>query len=188
MKSPIFDAMQDWVVDVRVIGSALFGNFMEEAEHYMGLRLLERQAKRDLHTIVQKPDEGISEYYHRIRPLWKRAKTSEPDCIDQFMTTMIPRLSRSLLVRSYDNVRDLLDNARTIEDRQKDIDYHLRRRRVGVTSTTHTNLSLVTRSPVAEKPNSWSGQWYEPNLNPKKMDTREKALMIWLGCCWSCRV
>jgi Retrotransposon gag protein len=90
METPIFDAMLDWVVDGPRAGPALFNDLMEEVEHYMGFHLLERQAKRDLRTIVQNPSESISQYYHRIRPLWQRAKTPESDRIDQFMTIMLP--------------------------------------------------------------------------------------------------
>jgi hypothetical protein len=74
-----------------------------------------------LKTISQEQGEGIDEYYHRIRPLWQKANIPESDRVDQFLTTMIPGLSSSLLARSYGKVRDLLDGVRIIEDRRKDV-------------------------------------------------------------------
>ena len=96
----------------------------------MSVHLQQREAKRDLQVITQRHGEKISEYYHRIRSLWQKAKTPEDDRVDQFLTTMSPNLSTSLLSKSYTRVRDLLDEARVIEDRKRDISYtHPRQQR-----------------------------------------------------------
>jgi hypothetical protein len=109
MKNPIFSAMQTWVADTRHV---TFDEFMDEVEHYMRFHLQERKAKKELKTIGQKQGEGIDEYYHRIRPLWQKANIPESDKVDQFLTTMIPGLSSSLLAKSYGKVRNLLDEVR----------------------------------------------------------------------------
>jgi hypothetical protein len=127
MKNPIFSDMQIWVADTRLV---TFDDLMDEVEHYMSVHLQQREAKRDLQTISQRQGEKISEYYHRIRSLWQKAKTPEDDRVDQFLTTMSPSLSTSLLSKSYTRVRDLLDKARVIEDRKRDISYiHPRQQR-----------------------------------------------------------
>jgi hypothetical protein len=59
---------------------------MDEVEHYMSVHLQQREAKRDLRVISQR--EKISEYYHRIRSRWQKAKTAEDDRVDQFLATM----------------------------------------------------------------------------------------------------
>ena len=127
MKNPIFSDMQTWVADTRRV---TFDDLMDEVEHYMSVHLQQREAKRDLQVICQRHGEKISEYYHRIRSLWQKAKTPEDDRVDQFLTTMSPSLSTSLLSKSYTRVRDLLDEARVIEDRKRDISYtHPRQQR-----------------------------------------------------------
>ena len=56
-----------------------FNDLMDEVEHYMSVRLQHREAKRDLQVISQRQGEKISEYYHRIRSRWQKAKTPEDD-------------------------------------------------------------------------------------------------------------
>jgi hypothetical protein len=127
MKNPIFGDMQIWVAENRRVS---FDDLMDEVEHYVGFHLQQRQAKKDLQTISQRQGEDISEYYHRIRTLWQKAKTPEDDGPEQFLTTILPGLSASLLSKPYTSVRDLLDEARIVEDKKKDISYtHPRRQR-----------------------------------------------------------
>jgi len=127
MKNPIHEAMQTWVADTRHV---TFDELMDEVEHFMGFHLQGRRAKKELQIISQNQGEGIDEFYHRIRPLWQKAKTPESDRVDQFLTTMTPGLSTSLLSKSYDRVRDLLDEVRVIEDRKKDVSHrHPRQQR-----------------------------------------------------------
>src|SRR6202041_3031114 len=160
-----------------------------EVEHYLGFHLQQRDAKKELQTTVQKSSEGITQYYHRIRSLWQKAKTPEEDRIDQFLNSMLPALSNSLLARRYTSAREVLDNARTVEDRRKDVRHnhpHLGRARhlitTGPASTfvpprTGDTVRASTRpeatpatdlrrnpmsGPVAKKPEKWHGPWYEP--------------------------
>ena len=72
---------------------------MTEVEHYMGLHLQERDAKKELLTIKQSQDEGITEYYHRIKTIWQKAKATEYERIDKFLTTMLPSLPAPFLAR-----------------------------------------------------------------------------------------
>jgi hypothetical protein len=206
MKNPIFSAMQTWVADTRHV---TFDEFMDEVEHYMGFHLQERKAKKELKTISQKQGEGIDEYYHRIRPLWQKANIPESDRVDQFLTTMIPGLSSSLLAKSYGKVRDLLDEVRIIEDRRKDVFHnHPRQQRgqllresrrdspppnmITKPSTTREraiDLPLSNRKfgPVATKPEGWVGMWHDPENNPKKLSEEVKRQLQHEGRCWACR-
>lgn len=80
---------------------------MDEVEHFMNIHLQESDAKKELLSVKQRQGESITQYYHRIRPLWQKAKTGEEERIEKFPTTMHPRLSGSLLSRDYDRVREL---------------------------------------------------------------------------------
>jgi hypothetical protein len=210
MEEPLFSAMQGWVADEI---NVTYLSFMTEVEHYMGLHLQERDAKKELLTIKQRQDEGITEYYHRIRTIWQKAKATEYERIDKFLTTMLPSLSGSLLSKNYANVRDVLDDARTVEDRKKDIQsnyprYNRKDMSGSTAKTTMPGNKPLTRpgaigtsapnsnsprspntsfGPVAKKPDGWVGTWYDPVRNPRKMDAEEKTSMTRQGRCWMCR-
>jgi hypothetical protein len=201
MEEPLFSAMQGWVADEI---NVTYLSFMTEVEHYMGLHLQERDAKKELLTVKQRQDEGITEYYHRIRTIWQKAKATECERIDKFLTTMLPSLSGSLLSKNYINVRDVLDDARTVEDRKKDIQSNYPRynrkdmsgskpltrpRAIGTSAPNSDSPRSPNASfgPVAKKPDGWVGTWYDPVRNPRKMDTEEKTSMTRQGRCWMCR-
>jgi hypothetical protein len=210
MKNPIYEAMQTWVADTRHVA---FDELMDEVEHFMGFHLQGRKAKKELQMISQKQGEGIDEFYHRIRPLWQKAKTPESDRVDQFLTTMAPGLSTSLLSKSYDRVRDLLDEVRVIEDRKKDVSHRHPRYQRGQPSTPYPNIGRDTSSPttvgrldgttrervidrpslnrkfgpVATKPEGWVGVWHDPENNPKRLSEDLKRQMQREGRCWACR-
>jgi hypothetical protein len=86
-----------------------------EIEHFTGVATQRRDARRDLKVIEQRPNETINEYYHRISSLWQKAGTPEEDRVDQFLTTMLPTLSVSLLSTHRSRVREVLDDARAVE-------------------------------------------------------------------------
>ena len=120
MTDPIFDVMLTWVQDQ---SNPIWTDFFEEIEHYLGLHMQVTEAKHLLHSIKMKNDESIDEYYHRIYKLWQRAKTPEDERIRQFIITIKPNLSAPLVSKTFLRMRDLLDKARTIEDRKKEITY-----------------------------------------------------------------
>lgn len=120
MADPIFDAMLTWVQDQ---SDPVWADFFEEIEHYLGLHMQVTEAKHLLRSIKMKGEESIDEYYYRIYKLWQRAKTPEEERIRQFIITIRPNLSASLVSKTFTKMRDLLDNARTIEDRKKEITY-----------------------------------------------------------------
>jgi Retrotransposon gag protein len=134
MEEPIFSVMLGWIIDEAEI---TYQDFMSEVEHYMGLHLQKREARRELLTIKQRQDEGVTEYYHRIRAIWQKAKTLEDERVEKFLTTILPQLSFSLLGKTYTNVRDVLDDARKVEDRKKDIQ-SLKNRKGGTEDTPTT--------------------------------------------------
>ena len=43
------------------------------------------------------------------------------------------------------------------------------------------------RRPPRRRNNDWTGPWYDPVANPKRLDDTEKERMIRQGRCWSCR-
>jgi hypothetical protein len=133
MKQPIFDDMFTWVFDKG--DSITLLDLFDEIEHYLGYHLQEREARKDLIAIAQRPDEPISEYYHRIYKLWQKAKTPETERVEKFLTTMLPYLSTPLIARGYRRTRELLDDARTVEDRKKDIAFSHPRNKARVTAT-----------------------------------------------------
>jgi hypothetical protein len=56
--------------------------------------------------------------YYRIYKLWQKAKTTETERVEKLLTTM---LSAPLIAKEYKPTRELLDDARTVEDRKKDV-------------------------------------------------------------------
>jgi retrotransposon gag protein len=214
MDNPVFDAMQGWVMDMG--GSVSLADLMDELEHYLGVHLQTKEAKRELLSIKQQLNESVTEYHQRLQRLWHRARTDEDERIEKFKITMLPSLSSSLLAKNYTRVRDLLDDARQVEDLKKDILHHHPRDRprrsatqvfgVNRDSTLLTSRGITppapasTRptaarhapgsaapTPTSKKPNGWAGPWYDPVANPKRMDDTEKERMIRQGRCWSCR-
>lgn len=120
MTDPIFDVMLTWVEGQ---SNPTWVKFFEEVEHYLGLHMQATEARHQLHSIKMKNDESVDEYYHRINKLWQKANIPEVDRIRQFIITLRPLYSASLVSITFTNMRDLLDNARTIEDRKKEIGY-----------------------------------------------------------------
>ena len=125
MEEPIFGAMHSWIVDTgdSLSADALF----EEIEHYMGIHLQSRDAKKELLTVTMKGGESVSEYYHRIFKLWQKAKTPVDERIEKFLVTLKPSISNSLMGSVFTDFRPLLDEARRIEDRRKDVAHHFPR-------------------------------------------------------------
>lgn len=205
MEGQIFIAMQDWVAHNRRV---TFNELMQEIEHFIGLSGQKRKAKRELLNIRQNRDEGISEYYQRIRSLWQTAGTSETDKKDQFLESMSPSLSSSLLGQCFENVREILDQARIIEEHKKGIsdkyprlprDQHPKEptpRPSGKPTTTAKPEGRETTSqppsnnrfaPTASKPEGWSGKWYRPESRPPKLTDEMRSQLLQESRCWSCR-
>jgi len=76
---------------------------------------------------------------------------------------MLPSLSSSLLVKNYTRVRDLLDDARQVED-LKDI-----------------------LSPPRDRPRRSAAQAFGANRDSPTPAVTEKEKMIREGRCWGCR-
>jgi hypothetical protein len=94
-----------------------------------------------------------------------KAKAPEGDRAHQFLTTMLPNLSGSLLAKQYTNVRELLDDARTVEGRRKDIHYNHQRTpcphhptmKLSTTTDQRWNAPNASFGPVAKRPEGWLG-------------------------------
>jgi hypothetical protein len=56
-----------------------------------------------------------------VYKLWRKAKTPETERVNKLLTTMLPSLPAPLIAREYTHPRELLDDARTVEDRKNDV-------------------------------------------------------------------
>jgi len=160
MKQPIFDDMFSWVFDRG--DSVTLHDLFDEIEHYLGCHLQEREARKELISIAQRPNEPISEYYHRICKLWQKAKTTETERVEKLLTTMLPSLSAPLIAREYKRTRELLDDARTVEDRKKDVAFSHPRNKVRVTPTANNARDPLPRPSFQQHSRSTSSRTATP--------------------------
>ena len=133
----------------------------DEIEHYMGIHLQSRDAKKELITITMKSNESVSEYYHRIFKLWQKAKTPIDERVEKFLVTLKPNISNSLMGSVFTEFRPLLDEARRIEDQRKDVVHYFSRPektgpsknsgREGKSSSGQTSISDSRQSSAKEK-------------------------------------
>jgi hypothetical protein len=65
-------------------------------------------------------NEKVSEFFHRIHPLWCVAKVPEDEQIEQFLATLLPYLTNGLLAEEFTSVTSLFDKIRKIESRKID--------------------------------------------------------------------
>ena len=115
----LFKGMQSWVNSKK--GAATLHEFLDEAKHITGVHRLKADAKRELLSITMQYSETVSQYYQRIFRLWEHAGTPADERIEKFIRTLRPLISAPLLGRRYTDIKDLLDEARNIEDMKKDI-------------------------------------------------------------------
>ena len=213
MEAPIFGAMHSWVADTG--DSLTIDALFEEIEHYMGIHLQSRDAKKELIAITMKGGESVSEYYHRIFKLWQKAKTPVDERIEKFLVTLKPSISSSLMGSVFTEFRPLLDEARRIEDRRKDVAQHFPRpekqlpsKNAGKGSNfsggqstggkslyspshqlkkTEDRPSSTKPAPTIVKPTGWTGAWYDPDPNPKKLENDDRETLSAQSRCWACR-
>jgi hypothetical protein len=201
MVSPIFNTMQRFITSKP---ESSYLQFMAELENMMGVHMEARTAKKELRHITMNKGEKVSEFFHRIHPLWCVAKVPEDEQIEQFLATLLPHLTNGLLAEEFTSVTSLFDKVRKIESRKVDQnDKHPRN--IPTKGTTPTTGGRATQNqgtsqsstpakypnkkfgPVAKKPDGWSGAWYNPETSPKKLTSDEKATLQKQGRCWSCR-
>lgn len=207
MVYPIFNTMQ---LVFNCKPSSTYVEFMSELENEMGVHLEAGNAKRELRNITMKPGEKVSEYYHRIHPLWCLAKVPENDRVEQFLTTLHPSFTHGLLAEKHVSMAALLDRVRKAESRKIDQQSTFPRTNPRIASAPSTrpntakdaspknSSALAPRTsessypnnefgPVAKKPEGWVGTWYDPETRPKKLTDKEKAELRRQGRCWACR-
>jgi len=192
MEDPIFSALQEWVISQ---DSCQFDDFNREIQFYMGCQFQTYEAERALLTITQKMKESITEYYHRISALWNLAQTPEKERIHKFLTSIRPVISRTFLSREFTSVAEVLETARVVEERRKDIDTRFPRAfiknkpsdQLATPRENHKSHPNSSFGPVAKKPNNWFGNWYDPEENPKRLTDELREELIKQGRCWSCR-
>jgi hypothetical protein len=204
MASPIFNTMQRFITSKP---ESSYLQFMAELENMMGVHMEARNAKKELRHIGMKQSESVSEYFHRIHPLWCVANIPEEEQTEQFLTTLLPHLTNGLLAEEFTSVTSLFNKVRKIEGRKIDQqDTHPRKTfNKQATSTTTGRITQgqgTTPSstpakpasgtaaprasatypnekfgPVAKKPDGWSGNWYNPETSPKKLSPDEKVTL-----------
>jgi hypothetical protein len=113
MEDPIFNVMMSSIgIDL----NKTLKEFLEETEFYMGIHLQADRASHELRDITQQKDETVTHYYHRLLSLWAKAGTSEPERVKQFKSTLAPAIASSLYAHRYTNTRELLEDARHVEE------------------------------------------------------------------------
>ncbi|KAI9041724.1 uncharacterized protein KD926_006623 [Aspergillus affinis] len=194
---------------------ATYDEFMKEVENYLGIYLLEDDARRELVHIKQDRKENVTDYYQRLVPLWTRAGTAEVDRILKLRHTVLTPISTQLGTQRFGSVMELLDAARQVERNRKEMDFYFPRgprsqtaatvsvnpapklRTAATTATnpgaasTRSNAALNPRgrsfTPSATKPAEWQREWFEPQRNPPRLTPVDRALLAHTGRCWSCR-
>jgi hypothetical protein len=89
----------------------------------MGIHQLADAAIRELQSITQKPGESVTQYYHRLLPLWSRAGTTERERVKKFKTTLRPSLANYMWWKEHVTMREALDDARRIEEARAEINF-----------------------------------------------------------------
>jgi hypothetical protein len=117
MVAPIFNTMQRFVTSKP---ESTYLQFMAELENMMGVHLEIRNAKKELRHIAMKQGEKVSEFFHRIHPLWCTAKVPEDEQIEQFLTTLLPHFTNGLLAEDHTSIMELFDKVRKVESRKVD--------------------------------------------------------------------
>jgi hypothetical protein len=177
----------------------------------MGIHQLADAAIRELQSITQKPGESVTQYYHRLLPLWGRAGITERERTKKFKTTLRPSLANYMWWKEHVTMREALDDARRIEEARAEINFQHPQtpRGRGTSNQTHTPTNqkasvkpAVTNNPrassnnprsrrdfppVSQKPNGWPGEWFDPVEHPSKLTENEKVSLQRQGRCWACR-
>jgi hypothetical protein len=155
MVSPIFNTMQ------RFINSkpeSTYLQFMAELENMMGVHMEARNAKKELRHITMKSSEKVSEFFHRIHPLWCVAKVPEDEQIEQFLATLLPHLTNGLLAEEFTSVTALFDKVRKIESRKIDqLDKHPRNTFNKGNNSTPNNRTSVPNQGTPQAPSRPAG-------------------------------
>ncbi|THC87524.1 hypothetical protein EYZ11_013029 [Aspergillus tanneri] len=209
MEEPIFSVMQKMVYRDR---TKSLDDFMGDVEHYMGIHLLADAANRELQSVAQRRNKTVTEYFHRLLDLWDKAETPERERVKKFKTILLPGLATSLYVKEHHTVREILDDARRVEEgRMETFFHHPRNPRSERQATTSPNQNqrpagtanpppraITTPNatppransqfgPVSKKPAGWAGVWHEPQLNPARLTPEERTQLHKQGRCWACR-
>ncbi|KAH8428569.1 uncharacterized protein LDX57_006265 [Aspergillus melleus] len=101
-----------------------YDEFMKELENYLGIHLLEDDARRKLVHIKQDRKESVTDYYQHLIPLWTRAGTANVDRVLKLRHTVLPHISTQLDTQRFSSVMELLDAVRQVECNCKEMDFH----------------------------------------------------------------
>ncbi|KAH8429272.1 uncharacterized protein LDX57_006939 [Aspergillus melleus] len=101
-----------------------YDEFMKEFENYLGIHLLEDDARRELVHIKQDRKESVTDYYQRLILLWTRAGTANVDRVLKLRHTVLLHISMQLGIQRFSSVMELLDAVRQVERNRKEMDFH----------------------------------------------------------------
>lgn len=205
MKGMLFRVMQKWISSKKDL---TMEEIFDKVQHLMGISQRVSDAKNELQSIKMRYNESITEYYYRIFSLWEYAQTPMDERITKFRRTMTPSISTPLLGRRYTHINNLVNDARTIQNEQKEISNNFPRqgKESSAKSAQNANYrgsagasggSAGAKSnarnpnakffPTSTKPARWSGTWFNPEPRPKKLEENERSAFARQGRCWACR-
>lgn len=101
----LFTSLEEWWTDDTLPNEA-YTDFLFEVQTMLGVQFQPTDAKRDLELTFQHKNEPISQYYARLRTLWRRAKTTPEDRLLKFRSSLSPAYSNALLGRKFDSDKD----------------------------------------------------------------------------------
>lgn len=101
----LFTSLEEWWTDSSIANKA-FPDFLFEVQTMLGVQFQPTDARRELELTIQRKDESVSQYYARLRTLWHRAKTPEPDRLFKLRSSLAPAFSNALLGRKFDSSKD----------------------------------------------------------------------------------
>jgi hypothetical protein len=213
MKNSIFDVMHDWVIEIE--NDVTLDAFFVKIDNYMRLHRLKRNVKKKLLIISVKSFEIVSEFYHRIFKLWKRAKVIDEDRMNQFRIVVRSIIVNILLSRRYTNMKVMFEVIRKIENQKNDLNSRYFREiksqkdldRTQANSIKSISFKLSQKQnkssrrvklfisehsnfqfeSVSTKFAEWTDSWYEAEKNLEKLIEKIKSQLIKQERCWSCR-
>ncbi|KAL6228979.1 hypothetical protein BDW75DRAFT_246144 [Aspergillus navahoensis] len=133
MEDPIFNVLMS---SIGIDPNKTFKDFLEKIEFYMGIHLQADQASRELRDITQRKDKT---------PVGQKLAPHEPERVKQFKGTPAPAIASSLYAHRYTNTRELLEDARRVEEAYLETNFRYprapRNKDTNAKSTTNNNNS-----------------------------------------------
>jgi Txe/YoeB family toxin of Txe-Axe toxin-antitoxin module len=212
-KNSIFDVMHDWIIEIE--NDVTLNAFFVKIENYMKLHKLKRNIKKKLLIISMKSFEIVSEFYHKIFKLWKKAKVIDENRMNQFRIVVKSIIVNTLLSRRYTDMKVMFEVIKKVENQKNDLNSRYSREiksqkdldRSQANSIKSISFKLNQRQnksskkvklltsehsnsqfeSVSTKLAKWTDSWYETEKNFEKLIEKIKSQLIKQKRCWNCR-